>query len=275
MANSKTKRSSAQVAALLLLPSAYSLFPYAASRRLLLFPFRHTDLKLHRNPVHADELHREAVLQLQRRLQLWHRGRTEPVWSRRACAERQRLATLSLRLDSGCTTLLNWEVEHYVASTGELVAHVLFASLATSTVIYMCYGNAAITTFQGGSTGAAWDTNSKGVWHLPDWHNAHRERLHVQRKQRHRDPPYPATAGQIDGAGSFSGSPGYIAVSRLADRRRRCQLDHLRLVEYDLLPAPAATLSTPSAPPPATTLPRSWISITARRFTRRLFTATT
>jgi hypothetical protein len=41
------------------------------------------------------------------------------------------------------------------------------ASHATDTVIYMCYGNASITTDQSNKTGV-WDSNFKGVWHLND-----------------------------------------------------------------------------------------------------------
>ncbi len=73
--------------------------------------------------------------------------------------------------DSTCATgLLNWETEKYVASTGELLAWVNFTSISSSTdtSIYMCYGNSAISTFQGGSTGAAWDGNYASVYHLSE-----------------------------------------------------------------------------------------------------------
>ncbi len=71
---------------------------------------------------------------------------------------------------SDCSSgLLSWEMEKYTASTGEMVAWVLISSLTASTnQFYMCYGSASISTFQGGSTGAAWDSNYKGVWHLPN-----------------------------------------------------------------------------------------------------------
>jgi hypothetical protein len=66
-------------------------------------------------------------------------------------------------------TLMNWETETYVASTGELEAWVLVTSLSSGgNTIYMCYGNASISTFQGGATGTAWDSNYKMVWHLPN-----------------------------------------------------------------------------------------------------------
>jgi len=72
--------------------------------------------------------------------------------------------------DSGCTTNLSWEMEKYVAATGEMEAWVKIPSLSytADTVIYMCYGSSSATTFQGGATGSAWDGNFKGVWHLPN-----------------------------------------------------------------------------------------------------------
>lgn len=69
-----------------------------------------------------------------------------------------------------CATLMKWETEKYVASTGEIEARVLITSLSSSAdiVIYMCYGNAAISSFQGGSVGTAWNANYLGVWHFSE-----------------------------------------------------------------------------------------------------------
>lgn len=69
-----------------------------------------------------------------------------------------------------CSSLLNWEIDKYVAATGELIAWVSIPSLdgTTDTVIYMCYGDAGVTTFQGGAEGAAWDANFIVVTHGGD-----------------------------------------------------------------------------------------------------------
>jgi RHS repeat-associated protein len=71
--------------------------------------------------------------------------------------------------DSNCATKLAHEVETYTASNGAVNywVKVATASHSTDTVIYMCYGNAAITTDQSNKTGV-WDSNFKGVWHLND-----------------------------------------------------------------------------------------------------------
>lgn len=70
--------------------------------------------------------------------------------------------------DAAGTSLLNWEVESYNASTGQLVAWIKLPSLTTSasTTIYMRYNQAGISTFQGGSAGSVWDANFDGVWHM-------------------------------------------------------------------------------------------------------------
>lgn len=66
------------------------------------------------------------------------------------------------------TSLLNWEIEKYTATSGLIVAWVKLPTLSSSidTVFYMKYGNAAITTFQGNVVGT-WQTAFKAVWHLP------------------------------------------------------------------------------------------------------------
>src|SRR3989344_3284780 len=73
---------------------------------------------------------------------------------------------------SACTTKVTaWEVEKYTASTGELIAWVNAGTLkhdtTGDTVFYMCYGDSSVTTFQS-TASSVWDTNYKGVWHLPN-----------------------------------------------------------------------------------------------------------
>ncbi len=72
--------------------------------------------------------------------------------------------------DSGCSQFLNWEMENYVASTGEIEAWVRIPILSHSadTTIYMCYGNSAVSSFQGGASGLTWDSNYMGVYHMSD-----------------------------------------------------------------------------------------------------------
>ena len=80
-------------------------------------------------------------------------------------------ADLVFTSDSGCSNPLSgWEFESYNATTGQIVAWVLVPTLSvsTNTLIYACVGNSAITTFQGGSQGAAFDSNTKVVYHFPN-----------------------------------------------------------------------------------------------------------
>ncbi len=78
-------------------------------------------------------------------------------------------ADLTFTSDSGCVTNLNWEVQPgYVTTTGAIAVWVNIPSLGTGTTsIWMCYNNAAITTYQGSAT-STWDANFKGVWHMAD-----------------------------------------------------------------------------------------------------------
>lgn len=71
--------------------------------------------------------------------------------------------------NSNCSTgKLDWETETYTAATGAVNYWVEVPTLSYTddTVFYMCYGNSGITTDQSAAT-SVWDTNFKGVWHLP------------------------------------------------------------------------------------------------------------
>lgn len=71
--------------------------------------------------------------------------------------------------DAAGTTLLTWEPAVFGASSGNFEYWVKIASFSNSadTVIYMYYGNAAITTSQTTAT-STWDANYLGVWHFGD-----------------------------------------------------------------------------------------------------------
>ena len=64
-------------------------------------------------------------------------------------------------------TKLNHEIEQYTSSTGQLASWVQIPSLSptANTVIYMYYGNSSASNQQ--NAASVWDSNYKGVWHLP------------------------------------------------------------------------------------------------------------
>ena len=67
--------------------------------------------------------------------------------------------------DASGTAKLNWDIESYTPSTGNIVAWVNVPILNSSTVIYMFYDNAFVNIFQGNVSGA-WNNNYIGVYHL-------------------------------------------------------------------------------------------------------------
>lgn len=71
--------------------------------------------------------------------------------------------------DSGLTSALSWEMPGYVAASGLVEIWVKISTLShtVDTVIYMAYGNASISTFQGGAVGTAWDSSSR-IYHFTD-----------------------------------------------------------------------------------------------------------
>src|SRR5712692_2468106 len=71
--------------------------------------------------------------------------------------------------DSGCATKLNHEVESYNATTGAVQywVRVPAVSHTSDTVIYICYGNASISTSQENKNGV-WDSSFLNVLHFGD-----------------------------------------------------------------------------------------------------------
>ena len=59
-----------------------------------------------------------------------------------------------------------WEVEWWDQANGGVYIHKLFTTYSHTTgpVVYVCYGNAAVNTYQGGAKGAAW-VGYTGVYH--------------------------------------------------------------------------------------------------------------
>jgi hypothetical protein len=79
-------------------------------------------------------------------------------------------ADLVVASDAACTVLLSWEIETYNAATGAILMWINVPTLShsTNTSVYLCYGNPFVTTFQGGSIGAAYDSYTQFAGHFPD-----------------------------------------------------------------------------------------------------------
>lgn len=75
-------------------------------------------------------------------------------------------------VSSACTSPLNYETEtgSYGASTGAITDWVQVPSLTASAVIYICYGNVTISTYQGNTSGT-WDSTFAAVYHVPTAYN--------------------------------------------------------------------------------------------------------
>lgn len=115
---------------------------------------------------------------------------------------------------SDCHYLLRWDTET-VNNTGsaQLNVWVNVPSLSntTDTVFYACYGNAAITSYQGNSTGT-WDSNFVDVLHMPNGTSLFTNDS-TSNHAANVNNSATATSGVIDGAGNFTfATPSYIAT---------------------------------------------------------------
>lgn len=107
--------------------------------------------------------------------------------------------------DSGLTTALTYELvpSTYNASTGFFEMWVKVPSLANGSVIYLGYGNNAIST--DGSSSGTWDTNYKGVYHLANGStlNSNDSTSNANNGTAVNSPT--AISAQVDGGATFNG----------------------------------------------------------------------
>ncbi len=119
-------------------------------------------------------------------------------------------ADLIFTSDSACTHPLNWEIPSYNSLTGQIEAWVQVPNLSSSsdTVIYMCYGNPAVTTYQSIAT-STWDGNYAAVYHMGDGirfsttDSTANGNNGINNKGSNPNTGVTAAAGQIGGAGQF------------------------------------------------------------------------
>ncbi len=123
--------------------------------------------------------------------------------------------------DSAGATKIPWEIDFYDGTAGTLIVWVQIASLLTSgATVYMFYDDAAVNTQQNtGSFAPAnvWDTNYKGVWHLPNGTTL--SLVDSTGNSNITNVSGTAAAGQIDGAYNLNGSGQYgsSAASNVTD----------------------------------------------------------
>lgn len=105
-------------------------------------------------------------------------------------------------------TLLNWDIEQWEETTGEIVFWVKIPTLSASSdvTIYLWWGNAAVTTWQGGSTGATY-TNAAMVYHMFAL-----ESDASANGNNGTNTGVTNTTGKIGQGGSFNGSSRYITI---------------------------------------------------------------
>ena len=107
--------------------------------------------------------------------------------------------------DAGLTTALAFEIDHYDGAAGQYIAWVKVPTVSHSadTVIYIAYGDAAISTSQENVSGT-WDASFLGVYHLKDGAtlSATDSTSNANNGTLVNTPT--AGSGKIDGAASFA-----------------------------------------------------------------------
>lgn len=117
---------------------------------------------------------------------------------------------IAFSADAAGTHLLNYEIEAYNAATGEVIAWVNIPTLSHSsdTVLYILYGNSAISSSQQNSAGV-WDSNYQAVYHFA---SAASLTDATANSSSGTGVNLAAGAGQIDGAASFNGSSSFAQI---------------------------------------------------------------
>jgi YD repeat-containing protein len=120
-----------------------------------------------------------------------------------------------LTSDAAGSNKLDHEIESYNAATGAIAFWVRIPALShtADTVIYLQYGNSAVTTSQENKTGV-WDSNYKGVWHLGNGSSLSLADS-TSNANNGTNTGATATAGQIGEAAQFNGSNQSISIGAL------------------------------------------------------------
>lgn len=118
--------------------------------------------------------------------------------------------------DADGTTLLDFEIERYDATTGEVIAWVRIPTLDynDNTILYLFYGNALAINTVSNPTGV-WDANYMGVYHLPNGTTKNG----ADSTSNGRNGTFTGTSavtGQIDGAVNFTASGDRLTFSSIS-----------------------------------------------------------
>jgi len=116
------------------------------------------------------------------------------------------------------TTALDFEVETYDATTGELVAWVRVPTLSGSvdTLLYLYYGSSGITTSQENPT-AVWNTDYEMVQHLDEISGSHVDSTANGNDGTPQNGVNQNAIGKIGGADHFDGVNDYVSMATLLD----------------------------------------------------------
>jgi len=120
-------------------------------------------------------------------------------------------ADLIFASDADGVSPLNWEIEYYNPTTGQIVAWVKIATLdhSTDSVYYLLYNNSSVTTWQGNINGT-WDSDFIDVHHYGDGSSLSVADSTASGYNGTITGSVVAVAGKVGGAASFDGSTGYI-----------------------------------------------------------------
>jgi concanavalin A-like lectin/glucanase superfamily protein len=125
-------------------------------------------------------------------------------------------ADLAFSKDSGCSTFYSgWEIASYSPSTGQITVSVQIPVLSNthSIRIYGCAGNPAVTTFQGGPRGSAYDSNYLLALHMDETsgttlHDSTSNANDAVKKASGN--PAPAASGKVGGGQTFLGTANSV-----------------------------------------------------------------
>ncbi|MGB0065347.1 MAG: DUF2341 domain-containing protein, partial [Terracidiphilus sp.] len=119
--------------------------------------------------------------------------------------------------DPNGQTRLDFEIEQYNPVTGQLVAWIRIPTLSHSsdTVIYVFYGNPAITTSQANPAGV-WDSNYQAVYHLGTLPSTEVAADSTNYANDASFANLTAMPGEIDGSAGLDGATSYLEIPATA-----------------------------------------------------------
>jgi len=121
--------------------------------------------------------------------------------------------------DSAAASPYTWDIEYWDNTTGSIVAFILIPTLSNTVneTFYVSVGNSSVSTWQGGTQGSAYDSNTRVMLLTPNGATLNAADYSAQQYTITNHSGVGSVAGIIDGAADLSSLiPNYLSLASMS-----------------------------------------------------------